>query len=66
MGYTVPASDATPVWDTLASKFREKAVIVYPQATSPGGDMYKRTVSRPLFKRSASKLAAADGGCEEL
>ena len=44
MGYTVPASDATPVWDTLATSWmRDKAVIVYPQATSPGGDMNRRT-----------------------
>ncbi len=39
------ASEATPIWDTLATgDYREHAVIVYPQALSPGGDAMKRTV----------------------
>ena len=39
-GYTVPAIDATPVWDTLADgELSKHALIVYPQST---GDPYKR------------------------
>jgi len=44
MGFTVLASDATPIWDTLATAaYRETAVVVYPQALSPGGDAMQRT-----------------------
>lgn len=47
MGYVVKATEAMPVWDTLAtSDVRMKALIVYPQALSPGGDDFKQTVSR--------------------
>jgi hypothetical protein len=46
MGFTVQASDATPVWDTtVTGSMREKAIFIYPQATSPRGDSLKRTVS---------------------
>ncbi|KAI8462535.1 MAG: hypothetical protein J3K34DRAFT_447686 [Monoraphidium minutum] len=66
MGYTVPASDATPVWDTLATgKFRERAIIVYPQATSPGGDMFKRTFwSLPFWHCSVG--ACIDQGVDDV
>jgi poly(3-hydroxybutyrate) depolymerase len=54
MGYTVPSSDATPVWDTLATgPLRDSAVIVYPQATSPYGDLNRRTFwSIPFWRCS--------------
>jgi hypothetical protein len=77
MGYTVPASDATPVWDTLATgPHRDDVIIVYPQATSPGGDLTKRTVrtSRAVLwlllgyrgspARRAAKRGAAGGAWE--
>lgn len=42
MGYTVPARDATAVWDTtVTGSLRDKAIIVYPQST---GDPFKRMV----------------------
>ena len=45
VGRTVLAAEATPVWDTLANpyRYRRAAIVVYPQALSPGGDPYKRT-----------------------
>jgi hypothetical protein len=66
MGYTVPASDATPVWDTLATgAFRDKAVIVYPQATSPGGDLNKRTFwSLPFWRCSVGNCV--DEGVDDI
>ena len=45
MGFPVLATEATAVWDSLATgPYRDAAVIVYPQALAPGGDTNKRTV----------------------
>lgn len=36
MGYPVYATEATAVWDSLATgPYRDKAMIVYPQASAP-------------------------------
>ncbi|GBF89407.1 hypothetical protein Rsub_01979 [Raphidocelis subcapitata] len=44
MGFTVQATEATPMWDTLSTgPYRDTAVAVYPQALPPGGDAFKRT-----------------------
>ncbi|KIY93543.1 hypothetical protein MNEG_14418, partial [Monoraphidium neglectum] len=66
MGYTVPASDATPVWDTLATgPHRDDVIIVYPQATSPGGDLTKRTFwSLPFWRCSVG--ACIDAGVDDV